>query len=124
VQHTPRVEKVCALIVTVRAWSSYLPGGERHVICIQGMHGDGSHDDPQTTGHRVRSINEAGNKGRRRPGPLSEHPHGFQTMDLGNTEKMVELSGYCPPSPGRLTGAFYRLSFGFFLFDRTPQSAA
>ena len=37
---------------------------------------------------------------------------------------MVELSGYCPPSPRSLTGAFSRLSFEFFLFDRTPRSVA
>jgi len=37
---------------------------------------------------------------------------------------MVELSGYCPPSPRNLTGAFSRLSFEFFLFDRTPRSVA
>ena len=40
------------------------------------------------------------------------------------TGKLVELSGYCPPSPRRLPGAFYRLSFSFFLFDRTPRSVA
>ena len=38
--------------------------------------------------------------------------------------KLVELSGYRPPSPGRLTGAFSRLSFGFVLIERTPRSAA
>ena len=37
---------------------------------------------------------------------------------------MVELSGYRPPSPGRLTGAFFRLSFDFVLFGRTPRSEA
>ncbi len=37
---------------------------------------------------------------------------------------MVELSGYRPPSPGRLTGAFSRLSFGFDLIERTPRSVA
>jgi len=37
---------------------------------------------------------------------------------------LVELSGYCPPSPKSLTGAFSRLSFEFFLFRRTPQSGA
>jgi hypothetical protein len=37
---------------------------------------------------------------------------------------MVELSGYCPPSPRSLTDAFSRLSFEFFLIERTPRSAA
>jgi hypothetical protein len=37
---------------------------------------------------------------------------------------MVELSGYCPPSPRRLTGAFSRLSFEFLLIERTPRSVA
>ena len=37
---------------------------------------------------------------------------------------MVELSGYCPPSPRSLTGAFSRLSFDFVLIGRTPRSAA
>jgi hypothetical protein len=37
---------------------------------------------------------------------------------------MVELSGYCPPSPSNLTGAFSRLSFGFVLIERTPRSVA
>lgn len=37
---------------------------------------------------------------------------------------MVELSGYCPPSPRSPTDAFSRLSFGFVLIERTPQSAA
>ena len=37
---------------------------------------------------------------------------------------LVELSGYCPPSPKSLTGAFSRLSFEFYLFRRTPQSGA
>jgi hypothetical protein len=35
---------------------------------------------------------------------------------------MVELSGYCPPSPKSLTGAFSKLSLDFDLFVRTSQS--
>ena len=35
---------------------------------------------------------------------------------------MVELSGYCPPSPKSLTGAFSKLSFDFDLLARTSQS--
>jgi hypothetical protein len=38
--------------------------------------------------------------------------------------KMVELSGYRPPSPRSLTGAFSRLSFEFVLIERTPRSVA
>lgn len=38
--------------------------------------------------------------------------------------KVVELSGYRPPSPRCLTGAFSRLSFGFVLIERTPRNAA
>ena len=30
---------------------------------------------------------------------------------------LVELSGYCPPSPKSLTGAFSRLGFEFYFFD-------
>ena len=35
---------------------------------------------------------------------------------------LVELSGYCPPSPKSLTDAFSRLSFDFDLLFRTSQS--
>ena len=35
---------------------------------------------------------------------------------------LVELSGYCPPSPKSLTGAFSKLSFDFDLLGRTSQS--
>jgi hypothetical protein len=37
---------------------------------------------------------------------------------------MVELSGYRPPSPRNLTGAFSRLSLEFVLIERTPRSVA
>ena len=37
---------------------------------------------------------------------------------------MVELSGYCPPSPKSRTNAFSRLSFEFNLLERTPRSRA
>ncbi len=37
---------------------------------------------------------------------------------------MVELSGCCPPSPRRSTGAFSRLSLEFFLIERTPRGTA
>jgi hypothetical protein len=36
--------------------------------------------------------------------------------------ELVELSGYCPPSPKSLTGAFSKLSFDFDLLGRTSQS--
>jgi len=42
----------------------------------------------------------------------------------GGFVDLVELSGYCPPSPESLTGAFSRLSFEFSLIARTPQSGA
>jgi len=35
---------------------------------------------------------------------------------------LVELSGYCPPSPKSLTGAFSKLSFDFDLLAGTSQS--
>ena len=35
---------------------------------------------------------------------------------------LVELSGYCPPSPKSLPGAFSKLSFDFGLLARTSQS--
>jgi len=38
--------------------------------------------------------------------------------------ELVELSGYCPPSPSSLTGAFSRLSLEFVLIERTPRSVA
>ncbi len=41
----------------------------------------------------------------------------------GFFESLVELSGYCPPSPRSLNGAFSRLSFDFSLLERPPQSA-
>lgn len=37
---------------------------------------------------------------------------------------VVELSGYCPPSPKSRTNAFSRLSFEFDLLERTPRSRA
>ena len=53
--------------------------------------------------------------------PVSRKP---EKMRLSRCEKLVELSGYCPPSPRNLTGAFSRLSLGFVLVERTPRSAA
>jgi len=50
-----------------------------------------------------------------------------ELCESGFTEhsgKLVELSGYCPPSPKSLVGAFFRLSFDFDLLERTPQSTA
>jgi hypothetical protein len=38
------------------------------------------------------------------------------------SKNLVELSGYCPPSPKSLPGAFSKLSFDFDLFARTSRS--
>ena len=70
---------------------------------------------------------------------ISLQQHNFTPCDRGmltpksnNPEKraflgidcviLVELSGYCPPSPKSLTGAFSKLSFDFDLLGRTSQS--
>ena len=54
----------------------------------------------------------------------SKSPHIQTGFTKRSERKMVELSGYRPPSPGRLTGAFSRLSLDFILFARTPRSVA